>query len=125
VAADVAASGTFAGSPKGRIIAVPEVDRPDWPDELEGIVYVDGFGNAISGIRAENLSPNHRIVVHNVEIKGEKTFASVPPGTLFWYANSIGLVEIACNRGRADRRLGLSVGTGVRVVGNQPVTVVT
>ena len=125
VAADVAVNGTFAGPPKGREIAVQEADRPDWPDELEGIVYVDGFGNAISGIRAENLSPNHRIVVHNVEIKGEKTFASVPPGTLFWYANSIGLVEIACNRGRADRRLGLSVGTGVRVVGNQPVTVVT
>lgn len=125
VAADVAASGTFAGPPKGREIAVPEVDRPDWPDELEGIVYVDGFGNAISGIRAENLSPNHRIVVHNVEIKGEKTFASVPPDTLFWYANSSGLVEIACNRGRADRRLDLSVGTGVGVVGNQSVTVVT
>jgi len=125
VAAEVAANGTFAGPPKGREIAVQEADRPDWPDELEGIVYVDGFGNAISGIRAENLSPNHRIVVHNVEIKGEKTFASVPPGTLFWYANSSGLVEIACNRGRADRRLGLSVGTGVRVVGNQPVTVVT
>tara|TARA_R110000868_G_scaffold198480_1_gene444907 strand:+ start:690 stop:1454 length:765 start_codon:yes stop_codon:yes gene_type:complete len=125
VAAEIAAGGSFAGLPKGREIALQEVDRPEWPDEFERIVYVDGFGNAISGIRAENLSPNHRIVVHNVEIKGEKTFASVPPDTLFWYANSSGLVEIACNRGRADRRLGLSVGTGVRVVGNQSVTGVT
>ena len=124
VAAEVA-NGAFAGPPKGREIAPREVDRPDWPDELDRIVYVDGFGNAISGMRAENLSPNHRIVVHNVEIKGEKTFASVPPDSLFWYANSSGLVEIACNRGRADRRLGVSVGTGVRVVGNQSVTGVT
>lgn len=125
VAAEIAADGTFAGVPKGREIAIHEVDRPDWPDELERIVYIDGYGNAISGIRAENLSPNHRIVVHNIEIKGEKTFASVLPDTLFWYSNSSGLVEIACNRGRADRRLGLSVGKGVRIVGNQSVTVVT
>jgi S-adenosylmethionine hydrolase len=125
VAAEVAVNGTFAGSSKGREIARQEADRPEWPDELERIVYVDGYGNAISGIRAENLSPNHRILVHNVEIKGEKTFASVPPDTLFWYVNSSGLVEIACNRGRADRRLKLSVGTGVHVVGNQSVTAVT
>ncbi len=124
VAAKIAVGGTFADAPEGREIARHEVDRSDFPDELERIVYVDGYGNAISGIRAENLSPNDRIVVHNVEIKGEKTFASVPPDTLFWYANSSGLVEIACNRGRADRRLGLSVGKGVRIVGNQSVTVV-
>ena len=125
VAAEIAAAGTFDDARKGRQIALQEVDRPDWPDELERIVYVDGYGNVISGMRAENLSPNHRILVHNVEIKGEKTFASVPPDSLFWYANSSGLVEIACNRGRADRRLGVSVGTGVRVVGNQSVTAVT
>ena len=125
MAAEIAAAGTFDDARKGRQIALQEVDRPDWPDELERIVYVDGYGNVISGMRAENLSPNHRILVHNVEIKGEKTFASVPPDSLFWYANSSGLVEIACNRGRADRRLGVSVGTGVRVVGNQSVTAVT
>ena len=125
VAAAIAAGGTFVDAFPGWEIAVQEVDRNDWPDELERIVYIDGFGNAISGMRAENLSPNHRILVHNVEIKGEKTFASVPPDSLFWYANSNGLVEIACNRGRADRRMGLSVGTEVRVVGNQSVTVVT
>ena len=125
VAAAIAAGGTFVDAFQGRETTVQEVDRSTWPDELERIVYIDGFGNAISGMRAENLSPNHWILVHNVEIKGEKTFASVPPDSLFWYANSNGLVEIACNRGRADRRMGLSVGTEVRVVGNQSVTVVT
>jgi S-adenosylmethionine hydrolase len=35
----------------------------------------------------------------------------MPSGTAFWYANSSGLVEIAVNRGRADRQLGIAAGT--------------
>jgi S-adenosylmethionine hydrolase len=122
VAAGIARNGGFTALEKGDEIPVADLDRAAWPHEFAQIVYVDGFGNAISGMRAENLSPNHRILVHNVEIKGETTFASVPQGTLFWYANSNGLVEIACNRGRADQRLGIGVGAAIDVVGNQTVT---
>ncbi|PIW27445.1 MAG: hypothetical protein COW30_10780 [Rhodospirillales bacterium CG15_BIG_FIL_POST_REV_8_21_14_020_66_15] len=125
VAAGIARDGVFEGAAHGRDIAASEADRAGWPDEYKRIVYIDGFGNAISGLRAENLSPNDRILVHNVEIKGEKTFASVPPNTLFWYANSNGLVEIASNRGRADRQLDVKVGAAIGVVGNQSVTAVT
>lgn len=125
VAAGIAAKGVFDAAESGREIPLEEVDRGAWPDEFEQIIYIDGYGNVISGMRAENLSPNHRILVHNVEIKGETTFASVQPGTLFWYANSNGLIEIASNRGRADRQLGISVGAAVSVVGNQSVTGVT
>ena len=32
-----------------------------------------------------------------------------------WYENSNGLVEIAVNRGRADRELGLAVGSDVPI----------
>lgn len=124
-AAEIAAGGRFDAVEWGREIAAADVNRSDWPDEFEQIIYIDGFGNAISGMRAENLSPNDRILVHNIEIKGEKTFASVPPDTLFWYGNSNGLVEIASNRGRADRQLEISVGMAVSVVGNQSVTGVT
>ncbi|MEQ8227708.1 MAG: SAM-dependent chlorinase/fluorinase [Rhodospirillales bacterium] len=125
VAAGIGREGTFAGADKGAEIAPSAIDRPEWPDEFEQIVYIDAFGNLISGLRAEKLSPNHRILVHNVEIKGETTFASVSPGTLFWYANSNGLVEIACNRGRADQRLDIEVGAAIDVRGNQTVTVST
>jgi S-adenosylmethionine hydrolase len=34
----------------------------------------------------------------------------------FWYENSNGLVEIAVNQGRADRKLGLTIGTPVEIV---------
>ena len=125
IAAEIARTGTFGGAPKGMEIDPGSVDRTDFPDEFGGIIYIDAYGNAISGLRAENLSPNDRIMVHNVEIKGETTFASVPEGALFWYRNSIGLVEIASNRGRADRQLDLDVGTAIKVVRNQSVTAVT
>ncbi len=124
VAARVALEGYDAVPGISLEIDVSELDYTDWPDELARIIYIDGFGNGISGLRAENLSPKHRILVHNVEIKGETTFGSVPPGALFWYGNSNGLVEIASNRGRADRHLDLSVGTTVEVIGNQSVRAV-
>jgi S-adenosylmethionine hydrolase len=43
------------------------------------------------------------------------TFSAVPIGAGFWYENSNGLVEIAFNQGRADRALGLAVGSTVEI----------
>ena len=44
------------------------------------------------------------------------TFSDRPPGAAFWYENSNGLVEIAVNQGRADRDLGLAIGTPVEII---------
>ena len=44
------------------------------------------------------------------------TFSDQPSGTAFWYENSNALAEIAVNRGRADRELGLAIGTPVEIV---------
>jgi S-adenosyl-L-methionine hydrolase (adenosine-forming) len=44
------------------------------------------------------------------------TFSDRHPGTAFWYENSNGLAEIAVNQGRADRELGLSIGSPVEIV---------
>lgn len=114
VAARIARDGGVPAD-MGRIIPAESLDRPDWPDQLMEIVYIDHFGNAISGVAGDFLSPKHRVLVHNVEIKGETTFARVPEGTPFWYVNANGLVEIAVNRGRADQRLSLVVGTAIEV----------
>jgi S-adenosyl-L-methionine hydrolase (adenosine-forming) len=43
------------------------------------------------------------------------TFSDRPTGTAFWYENSNGLVEIAVNQGRADRDLGLAIGSPVEM----------
>lgn len=90
--------------------------RTDWPDELCEVVYVDHFGNAMTGVRAVTLPPNARLAAAGRILLRARTFSDLPPGTAFWYENSNGLAEIAVNEGRADRALGLLIGTPVELI---------
>lgn len=87
------------------------LEKPDWPDDLFGVVYVDRYGNAITGVRASTVDASQTLVVNGQKLKSAQTFSDVGEGEAFWYANSNGLVELAVNRGRADQVLGISVGT--------------
>jgi S-adenosylmethionine hydrolase len=88
----------------------------DWPDDLREVVYVDYFGSAMTGLRAAMLPPDAKLAVADHVLERARTFSDRPPGVAFWYENSNGLAEIAVNQGRADRDLGLSVGTPVAIV---------
>jgi S-adenosylmethionine hydrolase len=90
--------------------------RPEWPDDLAEIVYIDHYGNAMTGIRAVQLPPTARLAVAGRVLERARTFGDLPPGGAFWYENSNGLAEIAVNQGRADRHLGLAAGTGVDIL---------
>jgi len=90
--------------------------RSDWPDDLGEIVYVDHFGNAMTGLRAVKLPRNARLATAGRMLEAAVTFSDRPPGEAFWYENSNGLVEIAVNQGRADRDLGLAIGVSVEIV---------
>ncbi len=76
----------------------------DWPDDLAEIVYIDGFGNAMTGLRADRIDPAAVLSAGGVAIAGARIFADRPIGAAFWYENSCGLVEIAVNQGRAAAR---------------------
>ncbi|HVC57554.1 MAG TPA: SAM-dependent chlorinase/fluorinase [Stellaceae bacterium] len=91
--------------------------HPDWPDDLAEIVYLDHYGNALTGWRGDSLPATAHLVAGGHRIAPAATFSAVPQGTAFWYVNSNGLAEIAVNSGRADRLLGLAVGSGVTVIG--------
>jgi S-adenosyl-L-methionine hydrolase (adenosine-forming) len=95
---------------------IQELRRPDWPDDLPRIVYIDHFGNAMTGLRASTLADDAALEVAGQRLERVQTFGDVPAGTAFWYANSNGLAEIAVNRGRADRLLGLEVGAPVAIL---------
>ncbi len=90
--------------------------RTDWPDDLCEIVYVDHFGNAMTGMRAAMLPRDARLAAAGRVLERAGTFGDRPPGTAFWYENSNGLAEIAVNQGRADRELGLAIGIPVEIV---------
>ena len=87
--------------------------HPDWPDDLPEIVYIDHYGNALTGLRASTVPPEAVLSTASRRITHAATFSSVPPGTPFWYENSNGLAEIAVNLGRADAVLDLRIGSPV------------
>lgn len=91
--------------------------QPEWPDDLAEIVYIDHYGNAMTGLRAAALGDNAGLAIAGRPLERARFFADRPPGDAFWYENSNGLVEIAVNRGRADRVLALAIGTPVSVAG--------
>ena len=95
---------------------VAALARPDWPDELFQVVYIDRFGNALSGVRADALDASAVLQVNGRQLRSARTFADVRPGEAFWYANSSGLVEFAVNRGRACELLDLQVGSTFNAV---------
>jgi hypothetical protein len=86
------------------------LDRPDWPDELWRVVYIDRFGNAITGLRSSAVEPDSVFSVNGHSLQAARTFSDVGEGEAFWYENANGLVEFAVNRGRADTQLGLFTG---------------
>jgi S-adenosyl-L-methionine hydrolase (adenosine-forming) len=91
--------------------------RPDWPDDLAEIVYIDHYGNALTGMRAGTLPADARLVANGHRIARARTFSDAPAGAPLWYEDSNGLAEIAVNLGRADEALGLVIGTEVVVEG--------
>ena len=94
---------------------VEPIREPGWPDDLAEIVYADHYGNALTGLRGGSVPPAPHLVAGNRTMAPAQTFSAVAEGQAFWYVNSNGLVEIAVNRGRADRELGLAIGSPVVV----------
>lgn len=101
--------------PPGEPRALDRIRQEDWPDDLQEIIYVDGFGNGITGVRALTVADGAVIEVAGRTLRRAETFSDVSPGEAFWYENSNGLLEIAVNRGRGSDILGFAVGTEFRV----------
>jgi S-adenosylmethionine hydrolase len=105
-----------SGDAPGSLAEAVELARyPEWPDDLAEIVYVDHYGNALTGLRANAVFESALLCAGRQRITHARTFSAVPAGKAFWYVNSNGLVEIAVNGGRADQTLGLAVGSEIAV----------
>ena len=89
---------------------------PDWPDDLPEIVYIDHYGNALTGLRGECVPVSGQLVAGGRAVGHAATFSARAAGEALWYVNSNGLVEIAVNQGRADRALGLAIGSTVAML---------
>ena len=85
----------------------------DWPVDLAEIIYVDGFGNLMTGLRRETVEGDDRFEINGREIRYCETFARTTKGEPFWYINSAGLVEIAANQASAATLLEIGIGSRI------------
>ncbi len=88
-------------------------DQHGWPDEMAEVIYIDTFGNCMTGLRAGSISNNTELRINGLNIPYASTFSAIGQGKAFWYCNSIGLIEISVNQGNAAIELHLSVGSSL------------
>lgn len=88
-----------------------------WPEDLAEIVYIDHYGNGVTGLRA-GMTQFQAVGVGGEVLKYARVFSDVPPGQAFWYENANGLVEIAVNGGSAAQRLDFRIGDSLTLMGS-------
>lgn len=110
--APVAAALANARVPRGWLAPKRRPDVLLSAADLAQVIYIDHYGNAVTGLRFTRrqalLKIGKRVLRH------AQTFEEATGP--FWYENSMGLVEIAAPRASAARRLGLKVGSAVKLV---------
>ncbi len=123
-------SATFHGRDLFALIAA-EIARGDFPtdkltemakinvvfdsEDLSRVIYLDHFGNAWTGMRGIAIPHSARITVKNIDFKHSESFGFVKRAEGFWFVNSVGLIELAVNRGNAAQQFGLAIDDPVQV----------
>lgn len=92
-----------------------KLDADFGAEDLAEVIYVDHYGNAMTGLRAGSLRAGGRLRVDGRPVAHARVFSEAPDGGPFWYQNSLGLAEIAANGASAASRLGLAVGQPVLI----------
>ena len=83
--------------------------------DLGEIIYIDHYGNAFTGLRAQGLPRDARIVAGGKWLNYARVFSDAAAGGVFWYENSLGLVELAGNGCSAAEKLELKTGREVGI----------
>lgn len=115
--APIAAMLSRGEVPASTLLAADTLVGADWPEDLARVIYVDRYGNLLTGLRANTLDRRVVLSAGGRSLHFARTFCDVPFGTAFWYENAFGLVELAVNQGRADALLGLAPGDAVTPAG--------
>lgn len=91
-------------------------DPLNWPADLAEVIYLDSFGNAMTGLRGARINKDAALMINATRINYTRVFAEAEKAQPFWYVNSNGLVEIAMNQADAARTLGLEIGMQLQVI---------
>ena len=111
VAARIAQSEPLSTTP----LQFADLVGSDWPAASGKVIYIDGFGNLMTGVDLKKASEINRVMCGGSVLPKARTFSDRPSGQPFWYQNSLGLLEIAINNGCAAQHFGLALGDEVSV----------
>jgi len=114
--APVAAHIAQSALPSDWIEEIDALDVRLGPEDLAEVIYIDHYGNAVTGLRAASIANTAAISLRGRRVPYARVFAEAPVGRAFWYENSIGLAEIAANRASAAELLGIAIGDAITVV---------
>jgi S-adenosylmethionine hydrolase len=109
VAAEIA-RGEF---PTDKLTPLDKLEVEFDAGDLPRVIYVDHFGNAWTGVR--NVPKDAHVSAAGERFRHSESFGFVGKGEGFWFINSVGLLELAVNRGSAAAGFGLKVGDPVQV----------
>jgi hypothetical protein len=109
VAAEIA-RGEF---PADKLAPVARLEVEFDAGDLARVIYIDHYGNAWTGLR--DVPNDAHVRIKGKTIRHSASFGFAARGEGFWFINSVGLLELAVNRGSAAAKLGLKVGDPVQV----------
>ncbi len=101
--------------PDHSIVERPDSSACEWPEDFFSIIYIDHFGNAISGIRSSSISSKSVLLVNGYELHYVRTFSEAEKNSAFWYCNSNGLIEVFVNQGSAAIALSITCGDSLAI----------
>jgi S-adenosylmethionine hydrolase len=111
VAAKLATGKVVEGTP----LTPQELVGYDLPLDSQQIIYIDHYGNAMTGINAKDIPRDIVLNINGSALRYARTFSEVPAGQAFWYINSMGMVEFAVNCGSAANLLNINLGMPVEL----------
>ncbi|MBW8370109.1 MAG: SAM-dependent chlorinase/fluorinase [Thiobacillus sp.] len=109
IAADIA-RGEF---PNDKLSPIDKLNVEFDAGDLARVIYIDHYGNAWTGVRG--VPQDARVSAAGELFKHGESFGFVGKGEGFWFINSVGLLELAVNRGSAAATFSLKVGDPVQV----------
>ncbi|MEM8845318.1 MAG: SAM-dependent chlorinase/fluorinase [Pseudomonadota bacterium] len=87
----------------------------EWRDDLSEIIYIDHYGNAMTGIEAKDVSQQQSLKVNELDVSFARTFDNELKDKPFWYANSLGLIEVAQSKASVAELYQINIGDKVRL----------
>jgi len=89
----------------------------EWPDNLFEIIYIDHYGNAVTGIKLDRTFDTNKVfIINDYKINYNEAFFCADGNECFWFCNSSNLLEIAAKQASAKNILKLSIGTKIKAI---------